>query len=1124
MKSKLLHEFYQHHPLMGALMRTLGRKTIHHIHLEGLQASSASLLFSALFQRKPKRYLFILPDKDEAAYFYHDLVQEGGGAHTLFFPSSYKRSLKYGQKDAANEILRTEALSRIQSKEALMLVTYPEAIAERVISQEQLAKRTLHLQVTQRLSIDAMTETLFNFGLERVDYVYEPGQYAVRGSLIDVYSYSNEYPYRVDFFGDEIDSIRSFEVDSQLTKERLEKITVVPHISEGDKEDETSFLDCFDEDTVFVSSHFQGMKEAMQYLYEDAVSRQARMVQEEVENSELEFVTQEQLVDGDSFMQSIQRHLCVEIGPRSSQTPEAKLTFNTSEQPKYHKKFSLVSESFIDFLNKGYTLYILSDSAKQIDRIQTIFEDRGDAIQFTSIQKAIHSGFVDHDLKSCFFTDHQLFDRYHKYNLKSDHVRSGKMAITLKELQEFQVGDYVVHIDHGVGQFGGLVRLPSGNSTQEVIKITFKNDDTVFVSIHALHKVSKYKGKDGAPPRISKLGTGAWQRIKDKTKTKIKDIARDLIKLYAKRREEKGYAFSSDSFMQKELEASFIYEDTPDQLKVTQDVKADMENVRPMDRLVCGDVGFGKTEIAVRAAFKAVADSKQVALLVPTTVLAYQHHKTFTQRLKEFPCRVEYLSRARKASEVRQILLDLAQGKVDILIGTHRLIGKDVKFKDLGLLIVDEEQKFGVTVKEKLKQLKANVDTLTLTATPIPRTLQFSLMGARDLSTIQTPPPNRYPIQTELHTFNEDIIREAINFEISRNGQVFFVNNRIQNIYDLANRIQRWVPDARIVIGHGQMEPKQLEKIILDFVNYDYDILIATSIIESGIDIPNVNTIIVNNAQNFGLSDLHQLRGRVGRGNKKAFCYLLAPPISVLTPEAKRRLQAIENFSDLGSGIHIAMQDLDIRGAGNMLGAEQSGFIADLGYETYQKVLTEAVNELKSDEFSTLYEEVKAEVDTQGTGMNYVTECQIESDMELLFPHAYIPSSSERMLLYRELDNLEEAADVQAFRLRLEDRFGKLPKETEELLRVVSLRYYAKRLGVERVFLKAERMTLFYVSNLDSPFYQSDAFGKSIAFIGKYTRRCNLREKNNKRSMIIKEVKSVEEGVKVLQEMENQEA
>ena len=708
--------------------------------------------------------------------------------------------------------------------------------------------------------------------------------------------------------------------------------------------------------------------------------------------------------------------------------------------------------------------------------------------------------------------------------MRSDRARSGKVALTLKELSQFEPGDYVVHIDHGIGKFAGLVRLPNGDSTQEVIKLIYQNDDVVFVSIHSLHKISKYKGKEGEPPRINKLGTGAWERMKEKTKTKIKDIARDLIKLYSQRKQEKGFAYTPDSFLQHELEASFLYEDTPDQLKATNDVKADMESNRPMDRLVCGDVGFGKTEVAVRAAFKAVTDNKQVAVLVPTTVLAYQHFQTFRDRLKEFPCKVEYLSRARTAKDTSRILKELANGEVNILIGTHKLIGKSVKFKDLGLLIIDEEQKFGVSVKEKLRQLKVNVDTLTMTATPIPRTLQFSLMGARDLSVIQTPPPNRYPIQTEVHTFNEEIITEAINFEMSRNGQVFFVNNRIQNLQELKALILRHIPDCRVCIGHGQMKPEELEKIIYDFVNYDYDVLLATTIIESGIDIPNANTIIINAAQNFGLSDLHQMRGRVGRSNRKAFCYLLAPPLSVLTPEARRRLQAIENFSGLGSGIHIAMQDLDIRGAGNMLGAEQSGFIADLGYEIYQKILAEAVKELKEDEFAEVYaEELQAAGEEKISGEDFVSECQVESDLELLFPNEYIPSSSERMLLYRELDGLELDKDVLDFKLRLEDRFGKVPSEGQELLRIVPLRRLAKRLGAEKVFLKAGRMTLFFVSNPDSPYYQSAAFGKVIGYMGMNPRYCNLREQNGKRSMVVKNVENVETAVSILQEIVSME-
>ena len=755
---------------------------------------------------------------------------------------------------------------------------------------------------------------------------------------------------------------------------------------------------------------------------------------------------------------------------------------------------------------------------KQATRIRIIFEDRKEYIPFTSVNKTIHGGFADETLKVCLFTDHQLFDRFHKFNLKSEKARSGKITLSLKELNQFSTGDYIVHIDHGVGQFGGLVRTEVNGKLQEAIKLIYQNNDIIFVSIHSLHKLSKYKGKEsGEPPKLNKLGTGAWEKMKEKTKKKVKDIARDLILLYSKRKDEKGFAYSPDSFMQHELEASFIYEDTPDQMKATSEVKEDMERPLPMDRLICGDVGFGKTEIAIRAAFKAVSDNKQVALLVPTTVLAFQHYNTFRERLKDFPCKIDYISRARTSAQIKETLSKIKEGEVNILIGTHRIVSKDVKFKDLGLLIIDEEQKFGVTVKEKLKQLKVNVDTLTMTATPIPRTLQFSLMGARDLSNINTPPPNRYPVQTEVHRFNEDIIREAINFEMSRNGQVYFINNRIQNIYEIEALIRREVPDARICVGHGQMEPEKLEKIILDFENYEYDVLIATSIVENGIDVSNANTILINNAQQFGLSDLHQLRGRVGRSNRKAFCYLLAPPLSSLTQEARRRLQAIENFSELGSGIHIAMQDLDIRGAGNMLGAEQSGFIADLGYETYQKILEEAVQELKTEEFAGLYND--AEEGKRDSGTDYVRETYIESDLELMFSPTYIPSDSERVSLYRELDSMEEEREIQAFADRLMDRFGKIPPEGRELIRIVRLRRMAKHLGMEKVVLKRGQMSLFLVSNPESPYYQSDAFDRLLHFVQKHPRACNLRDHNGKRSIVIKNVPTVETACAYLEEM-----
>ena len=1121
-----LQQLYSSHPHVEGMSRLLAQPQVRHIYWRGLCASSASLFASALLDRaKQTPFVYILGDLEEAGYFYHDLTQVMGEERVLFFPSSFRRAIKYGQKDAANEILRTEVLSRLQKSDGqLCVVTYPDALAEKVVSRQELDAKTLTLHTGERVDREFVTDVLHSYGFEYVDYVYEPGQYAVRGSIVDVFSFSSEFPFRIDFFGDEVESLRTFEVETQLSKERRESVVIVPDLSRGlaggEEGGMVSFLDFLPSQTVLAMRDFLWLRERLTAVHEEALSPQAIAARAAEENGELQL--EGKLMDGGEFTVRALDFRRVEFGAKPTGTPDVTLTFDTAAQPIFHKNFDLVAESFREYLEKGFTLYVCSDSMKQTDRIRAIFEDRGDAIRFTPVERTLHEGFADQTLRLCIFTDHQLFDRFHKYSLRSDKARSGKVALSLKELNLFQPGDYVVHTDHGVGRFAGLVRIPNGQTSQEVIKLVYQNDDVVFVSIHSLHKVSKYKGKEGEAPRLNKLGTGAWEKLKDRTKSKIKDIARDLIKLYSQRREEKGFSFSPDSFLQRELEASFLYEDTPDQSKATADVKADMESARPMDRLVCGDVGFGKTEVAVRAAFKAVADNKQVAVLVPTTVLAYQHFQTFRDRLKEFPCRVEYLSRARTAAQTKAVVKGLAAGEVNVLIGTHRILGKDVKFKDLGLLIIDEEQKFGVSVKEKLRQLKVNVDTLTMTATPIPRTLQFSLMGARDLSVIQTPPPNRYPIQTEVHTFNEEVIVDAINFEMSRNGQVFFVNNRISNLPELKALIQRNIPDCRVCIGHGQMEPAELEKIILDFVNYDYDVLLATTIVESGIDIPNANTIIINQAQNFGLSDLHQMRGRVGRSNKKAFCYLLAPPLSSLTSEARRRLQAIENFSDLGSGIHIAMQDLDIRGAGNMLGAEQSGFIADLGYETYQKILTEAVRELKNDEFADLcMEKETQQADGSGriSGEQFVEECQVESDLELLLPATYVTGSSERMLLYRELDSLTLDKEVEAFRSRLEDRFGPVPPETEELLRIVPLRRLAARLGVEKVFLKGGRMTLFFVSNPDSPYYQSRAFGQMIAYMMKYTRRCDLREQNSRRSMLIKDVPCVEEAVAVLREI-----
>ena len=1115
-----------------ALMKELAGKRTGNVFLQGLRASSAPLLFCGVAQNGGKPcILIILNDQEEAAYFYHDMVQTMGDENVLYFPSAYRRAAKYGQKDDASEILRTEVLSRLTTVEpgaqTLVIVTSADALAEKVVSKSSLEDKSIRLSVGETLDREELQSLLLELGFNRVDYVYEPGQFALRGSILDVFSFSSEYPYRLDFFGDDIDSIRQFSVDTQLSTEKKDSVVVVPDMDKMEGA-QVSLMDFLPADTVLAVKDLLLTADRMTTVSNEVADQEslaARMRQVTAAATDnAEPVEMPHLLTAEDFLHKTTGFRVVEFGNKPTGVAQATITFDTTPQPLFHKNFDLVSQSLTDYIVKGYRIYILTDNPKQGERLHDIFTERGENIQFETIGKTLHEGFADGILKCCFFTDHQIFDRYHKYNLRSERARNGKVALTLKELQEFQIGDYVVHMDHGVGKFGGLVRVPEGGGYQEKIKIIYKNDDVVFVSIHALHKVSKYKGKEGEEPHINKLGTGAWENLKERTKGKIKDIARDLIKLYAKRLEEKGFAYSPDSYLQNELEASFMYEDTPDQLKATQDIKQDMESSRPMDRLICGDVGFGKTEVAIRAAFKAVADNKQVAVLVPTTILAFQHYQTFRDRLKDFPCRVEYLSRARSAAQTTAILEDLKNGKIDIVIGTHKLIGKQVKFKDLGLLIIDEEQKFGVSVKERLKQLRANVDVLTMTATPIPRTLQFSLMGARDLSVIQTPPPNRYPIQTELHVFSPDIIREAVNFEMSRNGQLFIVSNRISSLPDLAAIVEREVPDARVAIGHGQMDPDELEKILTGFINYDYDVLIATSIIENGIDIPNANTIIVNSAQNFGLSDLHQMRGRVGRSNRKAFCYLLAPPLASLSDESRRRLQAIESFSDLGSGIQLALQDLDIRGAGNLLGAEQSGFIADLGYETYQKILKEAVRELKNDEFQDLFREQEAKekggVQSAGStpmdASRYVDECTVETDLDLCFPDSFVPDGSERILLYRELDSMEREQDIQRFRDRLQDRFGKIPKQADELIRLVTLRRMGRELGVEKIYLKAGRMSLFFVANPDSPYYESEAFGAILAYAGQNPMTCRLREEGTKRSLQVSDVKDIDSAIGIL--------
>lgn len=1096
------------------------------------------MFFGSMKTRLKRSVLFVLDDADEAGYFYHDLTQMLGQESVFFFPSSYRRAVKYGQRDAANEILRTEVLARLSAGNPIFIVSYPDALAELVVSKQHLDEKILKLSVGQQIPQVDVVHQLRDFKLQEVDYVYEPGQFAVRGSIIDVYSYSCEFPFRIDFFGDEIDTIRTFNIEDQLSKDKRESIEVVPELATGQTVKQC-FLQFLDPSALVVMKDYTYLHDCIEKIYNDGFSTQSLTEQlEGATEMEAERIRQEMkkelnLVSATDFQHALCEHVRVEFGKmadgaiarKQDQLAEAKghsnavISFDMAPQPLFHKNFQILAQTLEDYQLKGYTLYILADSQKQQQRLKDIFaseELEKYQIQFKPVDKTIHEGFVDHEKKACFFTDHQIFDRYHKYNLRSDSARAGKMALTMKELQEMAPGDFIVHVDFGIGRFGGLVRVPTGDSYQEMIRIFYANHDIVDVSIHSLYKISKYRrGDTGEPPRLSILGSGAWDKLKNKAKKRIKDIARDLIKLYAKRRKEKGFAYSSDSYLQHELEASFLYEDTPDQSKATADVKKDMESKRPMDRLVCGDVGFGKTEVAIRAAFKAACDGKQVAVLVPTTVLAYQHYQTFMHRLEQLPVTVDYLSRARSAKDTRQILQSLEEGKIDILIGTHKLISKTVHWHDLGLLIIDEEQKFGVSTKEKLRQLKVNVDTLTMSATPIPRTLQFSLMGARDMSIMRTPPPNRFPIHTEVVTFNAETISDAINFEMSRNGQVYFVCDRIAKLPELKMLIEKKVPDCRVAIGHGQMKPEELEKIIMGFINYDFDVLLSTTIVENGIDISNANTIIVMDAHHFGLSDLHQMRGRVGRSNKKAFCYLIAPPKAALTFDARRRLEALETFSDLGSGFNLAMQDLDIRGAGNLLGSEQSGFMEDLGYETYQKILSQAVTELKNEEFNDLYQEEMKEGE-QLTGDDFVDDCAVDSDLEMYFPDSYVPGSAERMLLYRELDHLDRDEEVEAFRQRMIDRFGPIPQEGDELIHVVGLRRVGKLLGCEKILLKGGAMQLQFVSNVDSPFYRSKMFSRVIAYATSHIQDCALKEKNNKRILRISHVKSVEQARSLL--------
>lgn len=1135
MKIEELRTLYASLPQLGALAKLLKDGKTRHISLNGLVASAPALFFAAFAERCPYPIIFILEDADTAGYFHNDL--KALGIEPFLLPSSYRRAVKYGQRDAGSEILRTETMAALSAEKTegkpLYIVTEPSALAERVVSKERLNDQTIRLETGQEVEVVALEKQLRALGFQEVDYVYEPGQFAVRGSILDVYSYSSEYPFRIDFFGDEIDTLRTFEVETQLSLQKRKQVEIVPELAQADHEQLTSFLHLLPEETLIVTKDLHYVADHIGKIFDEGFSKSAQTEQmegkSEVEQEAIrqQMLAETKLIGRGKFLTDALGFRRIETATSPTHTAEAVITCETTPQPLFHKNFDLLLQTLRDDAAGGKRVFILADSQKQNDRLREIFaskvsESGGAPVAFTPVDRTLHEGFNDETLCVALYTDHQIFDRFHKYTLRSDKAKQGKMALTMKELREMEPGDFVVHVDFGIGKFAGLVRVPAGESYQEMIRLVYQHGDIADVSIHSLYKISKYRrAESGEAPRLSILGSGAWNKLKEKTKKRIKDIARDLIKLYAQRRHERGFAFSADNYMQHELEASFLYEDTPDQLKSTQQVKHDMESPRPMDRLVCGDVGFGKTEVAIRAAFKAACDNKQVAVLVPTTVLAFQHFKTFSKRLQGMPVRVDYLSRARTTKQTRQVTEDLAAGKIDILVGTHKLIGKSVKWKDLGLLIIDEEQKFGVATKEKLRQLKTNVDTLTLSATPIPRTLQFSLMGARDMSIMRTPPPNRYPIQTEIATFSSEVIADAINFEMSRGGQVFFVNDRIAGLAPIAEMIHKYVPDCRVGIGHGQMSPEELEKIVMGFMNYDYDVLLSTTIVENGIDISNANTIIINDAHRFGLSDLHQMRGRVGRSNRKAFCYLLAPPLANLTADARRRLEALETFSELGSGFSIAMQDLDIRGAGNLLGAEQSGFMEDLGYETYQKILTQAVTELKNDEFQDLYAEQIAQGEAI-SGDDFVDDCAVESDLEMYFPDNYVPGSSERMLLYRELDNIERDEELEAYRQRLIDRFGPVPRQGEELMLVVPLRRVGRRLGCEKIILRQGRMQMQFVSNTQSAFYQSAAFGRVINYIGYHPRRCNLKEKNGKRSMVVSQVASVKEAVEILKDIDEE--
>lgn len=1081
------------------------------IQLKGLIGSSDALVAATSYQLQERPYLFILPTHEDAAYFQSDL-ESAFEKQVLFFPSSYRKPFDFTQLDSTHVLQRAETLSALNHTSELpkMVVTYPEAVAEKVINRQDLEKNTLTITQNTKLSIDFINEFLYEYDFERVDFVYEPGQFAIRGGIVDIFSFSNDLPYRIEFFGDEIESIRTFDIESQLSVGKIHTVTIVPNVqAKFLANNHISLLEYIDRNSVIWIKDVQFTLDILREGYKKASQLWKALSEEDIKNNPEWIDPRFTFTDDKNFGAMLFDFPNVEFGKQFFFKADEIITFDIRPQPSFNKDFNLLIHNFKENESKGVKNLIFSDSSKQIERIFAILEDLDSSVVFTPVYKALREGFRDDTIKLACYTDHQIFDRYYKYKRIKTYERS--QAITLKELRDLKPGDYITHIDHGVGKYAGLEKVDVNGKTQEMIRLVYADNDLLYVNINSLNRISKYSGKEGTIPKLNKLGTDTWEKLKKTTKKKVKDIARDLIKLYALRKAQTGNAFSPDTYLQKELEASFIYEDTPDQEKATNDVKRDMESPHPMDRLVCGDVGFGKTEIAIRAAFKAVADSKQVAVLVPTTILALQHYRTFSERLKGFPVNIDYVNRFKTSKQIKETLKKLEEGKIDIIIGTHRLVSKDVKFKDLGLMIIDEEQKFGVSVKEKLKVMRANVDALTLTATPIPRTLHFSLMGARDLSIISTPPPNRQPVQTELHVFNEKLIQEAVTFELDRGGQVFFIHNRVADLQQLGALIRKLVSHARVGVAHGQLEGDDLEDVMLKFINHDFDVLVATTIIEAGLDIPNANTIIINQAHMFGLSDLHQMRGRVGRSNKKAFCYLLSPPLSTLTPEAYKRLSAIEEFSELGSGFNVAMRDLDIRGSGNLLGAEQSGFIAEIGFEMYNKILDEAVQELKEEEFSDLFDEDK--------NRKYVSFTQIDTDLEVLIPDEYVTNITERYNLYNEIAKLENEEQLTAFEKALEDRFGPIPPQVYELFNTLRLQWLGKTIGFEKISFKKQTLKGYFVNNPKSSYFESEQFGKVLAFVGANPAICNLKEVKGQLRLAISNVNTIDYALHLLKQM-----